>query len=328
MCADLFHAGHVQYLKQCKHFCDDVYLIVGLHNDETIASYKRHPICTMEERRIVLESCKYVDEVVLNAPFNVTKKYLIENNIDYVIHGDGIDPKEAENMYAAAIKLGLYREVPRTPGISTTDLIQRVERKWKDPWGYIWHQKGLQEGDTAFLNGWDDTPMNGDEVSQKIKSILNIKSNESVLEVGCGAGYLGQHFHPNIYTGIDKSATLISKFKDLFHENVHVCEADNLPFEDNSFEHVFVFSIMQYFPDMLYLKRVLSELERVAKKTVFVGDLREGKRKQKDNKDTILSTKLEHLSCPKALFEMAGYSILEPWFEDYGVRYNVIKKIL
>ena len=57
MCADLFHAGHVQYLKQCKHYCEDVYLIVGIHNDETIASYKRQPICTMEERRIVLESC-------------------------------------------------------------------------------------------------------------------------------------------------------------------------------------------------------------------------------------------------------------------------------
>lgn len=327
MCADLFHAGHVQYLAQCKQYCADVYLIVGIHNDETIASYKRQPICTMEERRIVLESCKYVDEVVLNAPFNVTKEYLIENNIDYVIHADGIDPKEAQNMYGAAIELGLYREVPRTAGISTTDLIRRVEQR-KDPWGYIWHQKGLQEGGAALLNGWEHTPMNGDEVSAKIKAIMNIKSDERVLEVGCGAGYIGQHFDPNVYTGIDKSDTLISKFKDFFHDNAYVSEADNLPFEDNSFEHVFVFSIMQYFPDTEYLSRVLSELERVAKKTVFIGDLREGQRQQKENKDKIKSmTKLEHLSCPKAIFETSGYSILEPWFEDYGIRYNVIKKL-
>ena len=129
MCADLFHAGHVQYLKQCKQYCDDVYLIVGIHNDETIASYKRHPICTMEERRIVLESCKYVDEVLLNAPLQLNKAYLIENNIDYVIHADGIDPKDAQHMYGAAIELKIYREVPRTEGISTTDLIQRVEQR-------------------------------------------------------------------------------------------------------------------------------------------------------------------------------------------------------
>tara|TARA_B110000091_G_scaffold137484_1_gene147009 strand:+ start:224 stop:487 length:264 start_codon:yes stop_codon:yes gene_type:complete len=83
---------------------------------------------------------------------------------------------------------------------------------------------------------------------------------------------------------------------------------------------------MQYFPDTVYLNRVLAELDRVAIKTIFIGDLREGKRQQKDNKDKIQSmTKLEHLSCPKAIFETSGYSILEPWFKDYGVRYNVIK---
>ena len=61
-------------------------------------------------------------------------------------------------------------------------------------------------------------------------------------------------------------------------------EADNLPFEDNYFEHVFVFSIMQYFPDTVYLNRVLAELDRVAIKTIFIGDLREGQRQQKENK--------------------------------------------
>ena len=57
--------------------------------------------------------------------------------------------------------------------------------------------------------------MNGDECSTNIKAIMNIKSDERVLEVGCGAGYLGQHFDPNVYTGIDKSETLIYKFKKL-----------------------------------------------------------------------------------------------------------------
>ena len=104
------------------------------------------------------------------------------------------------------------------------------------------------------------------------------------MEVGCGAGYLGQHFDSKIYTGIDKSETLISKFKYFFHDNAYVSEADNLPFEDNYFEHVFVFSIMQYFPDTVYLNRVLAELDRVAIKTIFIGDLREGQRQQKENK--------------------------------------------
>ena len=36
MCADLFHTGHVNYLKQCKDIHPDIHLIVGLHNDKTI----------------------------------------------------------------------------------------------------------------------------------------------------------------------------------------------------------------------------------------------------------------------------------------------------
>ena len=61
----------------------------------------------------------------------------------------------------------------------------------KDNWSRIWHLKGLQEGDSKFLNGWEDTPMNGKKVVDNIKKIIHMKSGERVLEVGCGAGYLG-----------------------------------------------------------------------------------------------------------------------------------------
>jgi len=129
MCADLFHAGHVQFLKQCKEYGSNIHLIVGLHNDETISSYKRQPICTMEERKIVLEACKYVDEVVVNAPLQVTKEFLISKHINFLIHADGCDHEMIKRMYNQAIELGVYREVPRTQGISTSDLIRRIEHR-------------------------------------------------------------------------------------------------------------------------------------------------------------------------------------------------------
>jgi glycerol-3-phosphate cytidylyltransferase len=64
---DLLHAGHVLMLKECREQCD--YLIVGLQTDpsDTPAEYrgkkKNRPIETLEERRIRLEGCKYVDEI-------------------------------------------------------------------------------------------------------------------------------------------------------------------------------------------------------------------------------------------------------------------------
>jgi len=61
---DLLHAGHVLMLKECKSQCD--HLIVGLQTDPTIdRPDKNKPIETLEERKIRLEGCKYVDEVMI-----------------------------------------------------------------------------------------------------------------------------------------------------------------------------------------------------------------------------------------------------------------------
>lgn len=126
MSADLFHGGHVNYLRQLKCIAPDVRLVVGLHSDATIESYKRQPICTMEERIAVVEACVYVDHVVPDAPLHITAQFMDDHSIDVVAHGDQICPMARTAMYAVPIEMGRYTEVPRTEGISTTDLIQRV----------------------------------------------------------------------------------------------------------------------------------------------------------------------------------------------------------
>lgn len=64
---DLFHAGHVEFFKKAKALGD--YLIVGVLADEVVQGYKREPVLTLEERVKVIESCKYVDEVIVAPPF-------------------------------------------------------------------------------------------------------------------------------------------------------------------------------------------------------------------------------------------------------------------
>ena len=46
-----------------------------------LQAYKRTPICTMEERIAVVETCEYVDEVVANAPLQVTAEYMERHRI-------------------------------------------------------------------------------------------------------------------------------------------------------------------------------------------------------------------------------------------------------
>lgn len=59
---DLFHAGHVRMLKECKEHCD--YLVVALNKAENLSPDKNIPVYSIEERVEILLSCKYVDEVL------------------------------------------------------------------------------------------------------------------------------------------------------------------------------------------------------------------------------------------------------------------------
>lgn len=60
---DLFHAGHVAMLAECKQHCD--YLIVGLQVDPSKdRPEKNKPVQSVYERYIQLRGCKYVDEII------------------------------------------------------------------------------------------------------------------------------------------------------------------------------------------------------------------------------------------------------------------------
>lgn len=124
MVGDLFHAGHVSLLREARRHGD--WLVVGVLSDDTAASYKRRPIMTLAERVAVIESCRYVDQVIEDAPYRVTEAFLDEHAISTVVHGDDLSPEGAQSVYGPVATAGKLIYIPRTAGISTTQLIQRV----------------------------------------------------------------------------------------------------------------------------------------------------------------------------------------------------------
>lgn len=61
---DLTHSGHYLMFKKCKQFCD--YLIVGLQSDPSVdRPDKNRPIQSLTERKMQLESCKYIDKIIV-----------------------------------------------------------------------------------------------------------------------------------------------------------------------------------------------------------------------------------------------------------------------
>ncbi|XP_038206343.1 ethanolamine-phosphate cytidylyltransferase isoform X1 [Zerene cesonia] len=124
-CYDMVHFGHANSLRQAKALGD--VLIVGVHTDEEIAKHKGPPVFTQEERYKMVRAIKWVDQVVEGAPYVTTLETLDKYQCDFCVHGDDITvTAEGIDTYHLVKSAGKYREVPRTAGVSTTDLVGRM----------------------------------------------------------------------------------------------------------------------------------------------------------------------------------------------------------
>lgn len=114
MSATLIHHGHVRILQKAK---EHGYVIVALTTDDEIISKKGYvPELTYEQRKEVLESIRYVDEVV-PSKWLLDEAYLDQHKVDLLVHGH--DNSNQVNEKRLLI-------LPRTNGISSTLLRSRV----------------------------------------------------------------------------------------------------------------------------------------------------------------------------------------------------------
>ena len=124
MTADLFHYGHMEFLKKARAQGD--YILVGVHSDDTVAYYKRAPILTMDERIASVNGCRFVDEVLPNAPWCMDSRWIEKHSIDLVVHGNDYSEEQLKKTHSVPMEMGILRIVPYTPGISTTEIIHRI----------------------------------------------------------------------------------------------------------------------------------------------------------------------------------------------------------
>lgn len=105
---------------------------MGLIGDAEVERNKgAPPLMPEEERFTTLIACKWVDEVIRDVPYELTDdfiKLLFDRyDIDYIVHGD--DPcitADGRDAYALPKRLGRFKTIKRTEGVSTTDLVGRM----------------------------------------------------------------------------------------------------------------------------------------------------------------------------------------------------------
>lgn len=117
-CFDVLHRGHFELLQYCKSLGG--YVIVGLNSDDSIRRLKgeKRPVVKQQDRKFMLESCKYVDEVII---FNEDTPYELMKQVkpDIIVKGGDYKKENIIGRDLATIEIFNYID-----GYSTTKLLE------------------------------------------------------------------------------------------------------------------------------------------------------------------------------------------------------------
>lgn len=120
---DLFHVGHLRALKKARSLGS--VLIVGVHNDDQVETYKRRPVIPFEQRLEVVRSIECVTEA-FECPLAVDDDFYRHHAIDLHVQGDDVG-----DHYTSGKRLKRIRFIGRDESTSTTEIIQRILLNYK-----------------------------------------------------------------------------------------------------------------------------------------------------------------------------------------------------
>ncbi|MFE5428502.1 glycerol-3-phosphate cytidylyltransferase [Peribacillus simplex] len=112
---DLLHWGHINLLKRAKDLGD--YLIVAISTDEFNALKDKKAYHSFENRKMILESIRYVDEVIPEDKWEQKREDIVREGVDIFVMGDDWKGQFDELSEVCEV---VY--LPRTIGISTSQI--------------------------------------------------------------------------------------------------------------------------------------------------------------------------------------------------------------
>ncbi|XP_073296559.1 choline-phosphate cytidylyltransferase 2-like [Primulina huaijiensis] len=211
---DLFHFGHARSLEQAKKLFPNTYLLVGCCNDEITHKFKGKTVMTDAERYESLRHCKWVDEVIPDAPWVINQEFLDKHQIDYVAH-DSLPYADTsgagKDVYEFVKAVGRFKETKRTDGISTSDIIMRIVKDYNQ---YV--MRNLDRGYTREELNVSYVKEKRLRVNLKLKKLQEkVKEHqEKIQTVARTAG-----MHPNVW--VENADRWVAGFLEMFEEGCH-----------------------------------------------------------------------------------------------------------
>jgi len=131
---DMLHAGHARTLEAARraateHFGREPHLIVGVHHDGEISKrWPGYPIMNSHERVLSVMAMKYVDNVIMDAPWLVTEEFCKMHDIQTVYHATFNGAGDyAVSRYAYPRRAGMLRVMPREQSPSIEGIARKIK---------------------------------------------------------------------------------------------------------------------------------------------------------------------------------------------------------
>lgn len=132
---DMFHSGHIKTLERARAMGD--YLIVGVVNDEVVNQHRgaNYPIMNLNERVLSVVGCRYADDVLIDAPWEVSADMIKSLGIHTVVSGtthdekSAVGAKEDADCYKVPKQMGIFKEIKSESSLTVTQIVSRILEK-------------------------------------------------------------------------------------------------------------------------------------------------------------------------------------------------------
>ena len=147
---DMFHAGHISFLKKAKDHGD--YLIVGVHSDVVVNEHEgsNMPIMNVHERVLSVLGCRFCDDVLIDAPYSITKEMIASLNITVVCRGSADPISDTDVRYGYPVSVGIFKEIPSACDFTLFDIFDRIQKS------QAFFQKKIEKKKVAEAEYYDE----------------------------------------------------------------------------------------------------------------------------------------------------------------------------